>query len=100
MRIHYPIRKRGTRLTTQPPRLTIQPLVNFQYSLSAIQQAIGFVVVYLRDSSGDESLDLVEQHRLVGELDERLGAGEGEGAEAGAVAAHQDERLHVAQLQL
>ena len=56
--------------------------------------------MYLRDSGGDEGLNLVEQHRLVGELDERLGAGEGEGAEAGAVAADQDERLHVAQLRL
>ena len=56
--------------------------------------------MYLRDSSGDEGLDLVEQHGLVGELDERLGAGEGEGAEAGAVPADQDQRLHVAQLQL
>ena len=55
-------------------------------------------LAYLRNSGGDECLDLVEQHGLVGELDERFGAGEGERAEAGAVAADQDQRLHVAQL--
>ena len=54
----------------------------------------------LGDPSVHEGLDLVQQHRLVGELDERLGARQGEGAQARAVAAHQDQRLHVAQLQL
>mmetsp|Transcript_26151 Transcript_26151/g.83520 ORF Transcript_26151/g.83520 Transcript_26151/m.83520 type:complete len:211 (+) Transcript_26151:2673-3305(+) len=48
---------------------------------------------YLIDTGIPESLNLVDDDGLVGEVHDGLGDGEGEGAEASAEAAHEDESL-------
>lgn len=65
--------------------------------LEEVEHDLG-TVVDSKDNFGDadglESLDLVEDHGLVGKVDEGLGHAEGERAEAGAKAADEDESLH------
>src|SRR5205814_10734240 len=46
------------------------------------------------DAGGDERLDAVEQHRLVGDRDELLGARVGQRPQPGALAAAENESLH------
>ena len=46
------------------------------------------------DAGGDQRLETVEEHRLVGDRHELLGAGVGDRAEAGALAAAQNQSLH------
>ena len=46
------------------------------------------------DARGDERLEPVKEHGLVGDRDELLGAGVGDGTEAGALAAAEDQALH------
>ena len=47
------------------------------------------------DAGGDDRLDAVDQHRLVGHRDELLGGGVGQRAQPRALAAGQDETLHL-----
>ena len=48
----------------------------------------------LLDAGGGQRFDAVEQHRLVGDRDELLGAGVGQRAQLGALAAAENESLH------
>lgn len=41
-----------------------------------------------------QSFHLVQQDRLVAELNQRLGHAEGEGAQPGAITANEDQRFH------
>ena len=46
------------------------------------------------DAGGDERLEPVEEHRLVGDRDQLLGARVGDGTEARALAAAQNQAFH------